>query len=191
MDKTSNLPSRTKSGFVKGMCVRFLDSKTPRCPIDKSKTSVQADLKSLELAGVVPLNPASFHAGKAAYISGPHLYQLIFSSNKKNDRLYQKTTYNHIHRPNGLGKIHLVLDLIEKECSKHFDYIIIIWPTLRCNKTHHSKDQNDDKVWPIEPKGKLYQWIEKLSQLLAHSDTLSVIDDIIADEELGKKGCPY
>ena len=51
--------------------------------------------------------------------------------------------------------------------------------------------KNDDKVWLIDPKGKLYQWIEKLSQLLAHSDTLFIIDDIIADEEFGKKGCPY
>ena len=92
----------------------------------KVKQAYKTDLKSLELVGVVPPNPASFHAGKAVYILGPDLYQLIFPSNKKNDKLYQKTIYNHIHQPNGLGKIHLVLDLIEKKCSKHFDYIIII-----------------------------------------------------------------
>ena len=34
--------------------------------------------------------------------------------------------------PTGCGKTHLVLDLIEKENKKHFDYIIIICPTLRC-----------------------------------------------------------
>ena len=28
--------------------------------------------------------------------------------------------------PTGCGKTHLVLDMIEKECNKHFDYIIII-----------------------------------------------------------------
>ena len=32
--------------------------------------------------------------------------------------------------PTGCGKTHLVLDLIEKEYNKHFDYIIIICPTL-------------------------------------------------------------
>ena len=32
--------------------------------------------------------------------------------------------------PSGCSKSHLVLDLIEKECNKHFDYIIIICPTL-------------------------------------------------------------
>ena len=33
------------------------------------------------------------------------------------------------------GKTHLVLDLIENHYNKHFDYIVIICPTLRINKT--------------------------------------------------------
>ena len=51
------------------------------------------------------------------------------------------------------GKTHLVLDLIEKEYSKHFDYIIIICPTLPYNKTYHSKEwiKKDDNIWLIEP----------------------------------------
>ena len=52
--------------------------------------------------------------------------------------------------PIGCGKTHLVLDLIEKEYNKHFDYIVIICPTLRDNDvTYHSKDciKNDYKVW--------------------------------------------
>ena len=64
----------------------------------------------------------------------------------------------------GCGKTHLVLELIEKEYSKHFDDIFIICPTLRDNDTYHAKDwiKNDDKVWLIEPKNNLYQWIKKL-----------------------------
>ena len=67
----------------------------------------------------------------------------------------------------GCGKTHLVLDLIEKEYNKHFDFIIIICPTLQENSTYHAKEwiKNDDKVWLIEPKGNLYQWIQKLSEL--------------------------
>ena len=107
------------------------------------------------------------------------------SSNEKNDELYQKTTFNHIHRLHGLRKTHLVLDLIEKECNKRFDYITIISPTLWWNKTYHSKAwiENDDNVWLVE----LYQWIEKLLRLLARSETLFLIDDIITDEDLDKK----
>ena len=50
--------------------------------------------------------------------------------------------------PTGRGKTHLVLDSIEKEYSKHFDYIIIICSTPRWNKTYPSKDSitNDDMV---------------------------------------------
>ena len=39
----------------------------------------------------------------------------------------------------------------------------------------------------MEPKDRLYQWIEELSQLLARSETLFIIDDIISDEGLGKR----
>ena len=91
------------------------------------------------------------------------------------------------------GKTHLVLDLIEKEYNKHCDCIIIICTTLRWNKTYHSKDwiKNNDKVWLIEPKDKLYQWIEKLPQLLARSEIQFIIDDVIAKEVLDKKDSLY
>ena len=36
----------------------------------------------------------------------------------------------------------------------------------------------------------LYYWIEKLPQMLAHSKTLLIIDDIIADESLEKRRQP-
>ena len=89
----------------------------------------------------------------------------------------------------GCGKTHLVLDFIEKECNKHFDYIIIICSILRWNKTYHAMDwiKNDGKIWPIEPRDRLSGWIEKLSELLAHLQTLFIIDDITADEGLGKR----
>ena len=53
----------------------------------------------------------------------------------------------------GRGKTHLVLELIEKHYNKHFDFIIIIFPTLRENSTYHAKEwiKKDDKVWLIEP----------------------------------------
>ena len=87
------------------------------------------------------------------------------------------------------GKTHLVLDLIEKEYKKHFDYIVVISPTLGINKTYHDRDwiKSDDKAWLIEPKDNLYQWIGRLSQLLKRSKTLFIIDDIIANKDLDKR----
>ena len=92
----------------------------------------------------------------------------------------------------GSGKTHLVLGLIEKEYNKHFDFIIIIWPTIRENATCHAKEwiKKDDKVWLIELKDKLYQWIQKLSELLRFLEVLFIIDDIIANENLHKRRQP-
>ena len=47
----------------------------------------------------------------------------------------------------GCGKTHFVLDLIETEYNKRFDYIIIICPTFWWNETYHSKNwiKNEDK----------------------------------------------
>ena len=90
------------------------------------------------------------------------------------------------------GKTHHILELTEYQYNKHFDYIIIICPTLRLNKAYHSKDwlENNHKVWLIEPKEKLYQWIGKLSQLLLGLETLFTIDDTIANKDLDKNRQP-
>ena len=45
-------------------------------------------------------------------------------------------------------KTHLVLDLVEREYNKYFDYIIIICPTIRDSETYYTKEwiKNNDKV---------------------------------------------
>ena len=93
----------------------------------------------------------------------------------------------------GCGKTHLVLESIEKEYNKYFDYIIIIYSTLRDHdKTYHAKEwiKNDDNVWLVDPKDNLYQWIKKLSELLRFLEVLFIIDDIIANKRLGKRRQP-
>ena len=89
----------------------------------------------------------------------------------------------------GCGKTHLVLELIEKEYKKHFDYIVIICPTLRENSTYHAKEwmKDNDKVWLVEPKENLYQWSKKLSGLFRFFEVLFIVDDIIANENLDKR----
>ena len=82
--------------------------------------------------------------------------------------------------------------MIEKKYNKHFDYIVIICPTLRENDTYDSKEwiKNDDKVWLVDPKDNLYQWIKKLSELLRFLEVLFIIDDLIANESLDKRRQP-
>ena len=88
----------------------------------------------------------------------------------------------------GVGKTHLALSLLENEYRNHFDFIVIICPTLRYNSTYKSRGWvwNDPEVIPIELGNNLYYLIEKISNLLTGSTTLFLIDDIIADETLDK-----
>ena len=90
----------------------------------------------------------------------------------------------------GCGKTHLVLDFIGNEYNKHFGYIIIIYPTIRWNKIYHTKEwvRDNDKVFLVQPKERLYHWIDEPSQLLAGSEILLfIIGDIIVDESLDKR----
>ena len=88
----------------------------------------------------------------------------------------------------GVGKTHLALNLLENEYRNHFDFIVIICPTLAHNETYKSRGWvwNDPDVIPIEPNNNLYYLIEKISNLLAGSATLFLIDETFVDEDLDK-----
>ena len=75
----------------------------------------------------------------------------------------------------GVGETHLALDLREKEYKSHFDFIIIICPTLKHKETYRSRKWvwTDPVVILIEPGNQLYDWIEKIANLLAGSKPYS------------------
>ena len=93
----------------------------------------------------------------------------------------------------GCGKTHLLLDLTEKEYKKHFDYIVVICPMLWINKTYHVKDwiKNDDRIWFIEPRDNLYQWIGNFRNCYHASKHYlsSIISSLI--KTLARGGSPY
>ena len=90
--------------------------------------------------------------------------------------------------PTGVEKTHLALSLLETEYKNHFDFIVIIFPTLRYNSPYKNRSWvwNDPDVIPIEPGNQLYYLIEKISNLLTGDKTLFLIDEIIANETLDK-----
>ena len=99
--------------------------------------------------------------------------------------------------PTGVGKTHLALSLLETEYRNHFDFIVIICPTLRYNSTYKNRSWvwNDPDVIPIEPGNQLYYLIQKISNLLTGDKTLFdkalfLTDDIIADDTLDKRHQP-
>ena len=80
------------------------------------------------------------------------------------------------------------MSLLETEYRNHFDFIVIICPSLRYNSTYKNRGwvQNVPDVIPIELGNNLYYLIEKISNLLTGDKTLFLIDDIIANETLNK-----
>ena len=91
--------------------------------------------------------------------------------------------------PTGVGKMHLALNLLENEYRNHFDFIVIICPTLAHNQTYKRRGWiwNDPDVISIEPDNNLYYLIEKISNLFTGSKILFLINDIITDEALDKR----
>ena len=90
--------------------------------------------------------------------------------------------------PTGVGKTHLALSLLENEYNNHFDFTVIICPTLAYNEMYKSRGWvwNDPEVILEEPDNQLYYLIKKYSNSLAGSKVLFLIDDIIAYEALDK-----
>jgi Cdc6-like AAA superfamily ATPase len=80
----------------------------------------------------------------------------------------------------GCGKTHMVLDLLEVEYRKQFDYVIIICPTFPSNKTYHRKFiLNDVDVFPIVINDKLNEILDVVLKKFGDSreQTLIIIDD--------------
>ena len=94
--------------------------------------------------------------------------------------------------PAGVGKTHLALNLLESEYKNHFDFIVIISPTLKHNETYRSRKWvwTDLEVILIDPGNHLYDWIEKIGKHFVGFKTLFLIDDIIANENLNKRRQP-
>ena len=94
--------------------------------------------------------------------------------------------------PTGVRKTHLALSLLENEYINHFNFIVIICPTLEHNEMYKSRGWvwNDPEVILEEPGNQLYYLNKKHSNLLTGSATLFLIDDIIANEALDKRRQP-
>ena len=94
--------------------------------------------------------------------------------------------------PTGIGKTRLTWDLFEKEHKNHFDYIVIICTMLKHNEKYRSREWfwTNPHIISIEPGNCLFDWIKMVSNELAGSKALFLVNDIIADEKLDKRRQP-
>ena len=88
------------------------------------------------------------------------------------------------------GKTEFLLKLLETVYRNHFEFIVILCPTILDNKTYLSRkwildDKNVFIMWEVE--GKLNEWIRLFKNMLKGHHTLLIIDDCLAEGEINKK----
>ena len=88
------------------------------------------------------------------------------------------------------GKTEFLLRLLETIYTNHFEFIVILCPTISDNNTYLSRkwifdDKNVFIVCDVE--GKLNEWIRLFKSALKGHQTLFIIDDCSAEGEINKK----
>ena len=88
------------------------------------------------------------------------------------------------------GKTEFLLQLLETEHKNHFEFIVIMCPTILENKTYLSRkwildDRNVLIVCDVE--GRLNECIKLFKNTLKGNQTLFIIDDCSAEGEINKK----
>ena len=88
------------------------------------------------------------------------------------------------------GKTEFLLKLLETVYKNHFEFIVILCPTMSDNKRYLSRkwifdDKNVFIVCDVE--GKLNEWIILFINMLKGHQTLFIIDNCSAEGEINKK----
>ena len=92
------------------------------------------------------------------------------------------------------GKTEFLLQLLETVYKNHFEFIVILCPTILYNKTYLSRKWifDDNNVFVVcDIEGRLNEWIKLFKNALKGHQTLIIIDDCSAETEINKKTrCP-
>ena len=89
-----------------------------------------------------------------------------------------------------VGKTEYLLGILETEYKNHFEFIVILCPTILDNKTYLSRKwiPDDKNVFIVcDVEGKLNEWIRLFKDTLKGRQTLFIIDDCSAEGKINKK----
>ena len=87
------------------------------------------------------------------------------------------------------GKTEFLHGLLETKHKNHFEFIVILCPTI-LDKTYLSRKWilNDKNVFIVcDVEGKLNEWIKLFKNMLKGYQTLFIINDCSAEGEINKK----
>ena len=88
------------------------------------------------------------------------------------------------------SKTEFLLRLLETVYENHFEFIIILCPTILDNKTYLSRKWilDEKNVFIVcEMEGKLNEWIRSFKNMLKGHQTLFIINDCSAEGKINKK----
>ena len=88
------------------------------------------------------------------------------------------------------GKTEFLLRLLENVYKNHFEFIVILCPTVLDNKTYLSRKWilNDKNVLIVcDVEGRLNEWIKLFKITSGDHQTLFIIDDCSVEGEINKK----
>ena len=88
------------------------------------------------------------------------------------------------------GKTKFLLKLLETVYKNHFEFIVLLYPTISDNKTYLSRKRifDDKNVFIVcDIEGKLNEWIKLFKSALKGHQTLFIIDDCSAEGKIYKK----
>ena len=92
------------------------------------------------------------------------------------------------------GKSEFLVRLLETEYENHFEFTVILCPTIAENKTYLSRKWiiDDKNVFIVcEVEGKLNEWIKLFKNMLKGHQTLFIINDCSAEGEINKNEMLY
>ena len=87
------------------------------------------------------------------------------------------------------GKTEFLLRVLETEYKNHFEFIIILCPTILDNETYPSRKWilDDRNVFIVcDMEGTLNEWIKLFKKTLKGYQALFIIDDCSAESEINK-----
>ena len=84
------------------------------------------------------------------------------------------------------GKTHYLLDMLEREYNGHFDYIFIVCPTLKDNKTYQNwKYLNDPDVFELAcAHDEVEKFLQDIVHFAANTNSLIILDDCAACKDV-------
>ena len=88
------------------------------------------------------------------------------------------------------SKTEFLLKLLETVHKNHFEFIVILCTTISDNQTYLSRTLifDDKNVFIVcDMEGKLNEWIKLVKSTLKGHQTLFIIDDCSAEDEINKK----